>query len=268
MGILPGRALGLHVSGETNFMRPRFWIEPALTSGLHLLPETEAHHARHVLRLAVGDPIEVFDGRGASAEALIAACDKKRVQIDVGTVSTTPEPATRLTIATAVPKGERMDWLVEKATELGVSRLIPLRTSRSSVDPRDSKLDRLRMQVIAACKQSRRNHLMELEPVVDFAEFLRSQTQPWFIAHPGGQPLAGVLCDHVPHPQPELVMAIGPEGGWTDEEITLAEAAQARRIALGSTILRVETAVLAVAAVVSALGYRSHQDIGGGGQSE
>jgi len=189
--------------------------------------------------------------------------DKKVVMVQIDAVETTPSALPRIVLATAVPKGERMDWLVEKATELGVSRLIPLKTTRSTVDPRDSKLDRLRGQVIAACKQSRRNELMEIAPVVHWSEFVASlrEAAPFFVAHPGGQTLSQTVSQVMPAATAEVIVAIGPEGGWTDEEVALAESRGAQRISLGPQILRIETAALAAAVLLSGLRHDRDQNL-------
>ena len=234
---------------------PRFYLEPPLAAGRRVLPETEAHHLRTVLRMTVGAEVEVFDGAGRCGPAVVVAIDKRRVEVEVQHVEADPAPATRLILATAVPKGDRFDWLVEKATELGVQAIIPLRTQRSTVDPRDHKLERLRQAVISACKQSGRNDLLTLHPVRDFsslADELAAEHAPWWLAHPGGVPCTAALLSQSTMEGPtELVVAVGPEGGWTEEEVALAERAGAHRVSLGRHILRMETAAIVLAAVVA-----------------
>ena len=157
----------------------------------------------------------------------------------------------RLTLATAVPKGDRFDWLVEKATELGVARLVPLVTARSVVDPREAKLDRLRRGVVEASKQCGRNLLMELDRPTPWETLLRQPADgPRLVAHPGGLSLSA-------WPRPRLhghvVLAVGPEGGFTATEIEDARAAGWHVIDLGATLLRIETAGLAGSAILMAL---------------
>ncbi len=122
-------------------------------------------------------------------------------------------PPFALTLATAVPKGDRFDWLIEKATELGVERLIPLVTDRSVVDPRGSKLDRLRRSIIEASKQCRRARLMVLDEPIEWTKLVASFPDATrFLADPRGIP---------PHRWPAIprggavVLAVGPEGGFT-----------------------------------------------------
>jgi len=215
------------------------------STGLVQLADPEAHHLSHVLRHAVGDSVELFDGRGMIGQAVIARIRKHDVDCDVTEVRHDPPPEAELTLAMAVPKGERFDWLVEKATELGVRRLVPLRTERSTVDPRDSKLDRLRQTIIAACKQSRRTRLMDLTAVKTWSEFLaESVCGSLLIAHPGenASPLDLIGTER------QYTFAVGPEGGLTAEEVQAATSRGGRLIGLGPNILRIETAGMALAA--------------------
>ncbi len=236
-------------------MPPRFWTAPPLMAGICELPETEAHHVRSVLRLSAGATVELFDGAGRSGTACLTVVDKRRVCAEVADVVEQPASRQTLILACAVPKGDRFDWLIEKATELGVHTLVPLRTERSSVDPRETKLERLRQLVVAACKQSRRNDLLRIAPVCDWPTFLQSlpTQQPLLVANPGGLPLQQWLIAHGPpaaHAPVTLHAAIGPEGGWTDAELRAADAAGAVRVSLGPHILRIETAAVAVAALL------------------
>lgn len=213
------------------------------------LTESEAHHLVHVMRSQVGELVELFNGVGLAAKCRIAEIRKRDVTLEVLTAAIDRLPPRDVVLATAVPKGDRFDWLVEKATELGVNRLIPLTTSRSVVDPRDSKLDKLRQTVIAACKQSGRNRLMEISSVTAWRDFCNGfdSTSPFFVAHPQGMPLDEITQSLSATPS-QMIFAIGPEGGFTDEEITAAQAAGARAIQLGRQILRIETAAIALAA--------------------
>lgn len=227
----------------------RFFLPTIPEVGTALLDGPEAHHLSHVLRIAAGAEVEIFDGRGRSAAATVARIGKRDVELLVHGSRFTPAPPKELTLAVAVPKGDRFDWLVEKTVELGVSRLIPLITTRSVVDPREGKLDRLRQAVIAACKQCRRNHLLEIQTPVRWVEFLAGLSRPesCWMAHPGGVPISSLLpqADSLP-----LTAAIGPEGGFTDEEIAAGLQRGASLVSLGDLILRVETAAVAIASLV------------------
>jgi 16S rRNA (uracil1498-N3)-methyltransferase len=131
---------------------------------------------------------------------------------------------------------------VEKATELGVARLIPLRTSRGVVDPRDTKLERLRNVIIESCKQSRRPWLMELSAPQDFSVVIHSK-EHCLVADPSGSALPAAITVK----NTATVIAIGPEGGWTADELAAARSAGAAIVSLGDSILRIETAAVAVA---------------------
>ena len=235
-------------------MPDRFFAPSCSESGTLTLDGPEAHHLMHVLRIAPGEQVEVFDGRGLVVSAEVVALRKRDVELRVMAARREPSPTREVILGTAVPKGDRFDWLIEKATELGVTRLVPLVTSRSSVDPRDSKLDKLRQTVIAACKQCGRNHLLEISPVTAWADFVRSELphRAAFIAHPSSDasPLSPGLLT-LGH-QSSTVFAIGPEGGFTDEEVALAVASGAKPVSLGQLVLRIETAAIAVAALAAA----------------
>ena len=232
-------------------MSHRFYCPQLVEAGSVTLTDSEAHHLAHVLRSQQGDIVELFDGNGLVATCRIATLRKRDVELEVQSARREKLPQKGLTIATAVPKGDRFDWLIEKATELGVSQLIPLTTSRSVVDPRTSKLDKLRQTVVAACKQSGRNHLMEIGSVTSWPDFIRQfvPDHTVLIAHPQGELLESVGPLPANHEKP-LIIAIGPEGGFSDVEIQLALRAGANVIQLGRQILRIETAAIGLAAKI------------------
>ena len=196
-----------------------------------------------VRRVAVGDSVELFDGKGRAVLAQVHRIERDQVQMAIsGEAPGSPAPACSLTLATAVPKGDRFDWIVEKATELGVAKLAPLATSRSSVDPRPTKLDRLRKIIIEASKQCRRNTLMELGRPEDLTGLLRNQRESFrYIADPSGTMMARVP---LPKRDTHAVLAVGPEGGFSEEELALAVSLGWVPISLGPQILRIETAGL------------------------
>lgn len=210
----------------------------------------EAHHLGRVRRIPVGATVEVFDGKGYATQALVAELGKARATLTrVGNPLPERAPRLQLTLATAVPKGERFDWLVEKATELGVERLIPLRTDRSVVDPGKSKVERLRRAVIEASKQCGRNTLMAIEEPRSWDALIAgSPPGVRLMAHPGASPIGSIG-----RPGSPCLLAVGPEGGFTDAELEAAEACGWRRVSLGPTILRIETAAVAAAATLIAI---------------
>lgn len=205
----------------------------------------------HVLRIAAGEVVELFDGQGLVVTAKVVAVRKRDVELNVVTARRDAIPAREVILATAVPKGDRFDWLIEKATELGVTRIVPLVTARSSVDPREAKLDKLRQTVIAACKQCGRNHLLELSAVTAWSDFVQNEfsNRAAFIAHPSLDSTDLTLELTGFSEQHSLLFAIGPEGGFTDEEVALAIRCGAKSLRLGSLVLRIETAAITLAAL-------------------
>jgi 16S rRNA (uracil1498-N3)-methyltransferase len=196
-----------------------------------------------------GAKVELFDGRGRACEAVVRDAGKQIVTLELGENLAEILPPVEVTLASAIPKGERFDWLVEKATELGVTRLVPLLAERSVVEPRSTKLDRLRRSIVEACKQCGRSRLMTLDEPIRFVEYLgRERSERLLIAHPGdGRFRSGELTP--------CALAIGPEGGFTDREIEEALATGWRAVSLGPTLLRIETAGLAAAAAVLSEGW-------------
>jgi 16S rRNA (uracil1498-N3)-methyltransferase len=222
----------------------RFYCPDPPRDGRLQLNADESRHLTRVCRLGEGDCIEVFDGRGSVAIAQVlavgAGCVELRVEADW--LREDPPPIS-LTLATAVPKGDRFNWLIEKATELGVERLIPLVTNRSVVDPRGSKLGRLRRSIIEASKQCRRARLMVLDDPIEWTTLIASfPGATRFLADPAGSP---------PRQWPVIprdgaaVLAVGPEGGLTSSERDLALGSGWFGIRFSLNTLRIETAGLA-----------------------
>lgn len=238
-------------------MSLRFYCPAPPRAGLYQLPPEEAKHLVRVCRKQTGDRVELFDGTGFTTAARIVEMGKDKVLL-VAEGPPIPEPATsiRLVLASAIPKGERFDWLIEKATELGVDRFIPLLTERSAVDPRDAKLARMNRIIIESCKQSGRSRLMCVEPAIAWSSLVRSAA--------GGVRLIAVPDGLVPSRWPRLagnaglILAVGPEGGFTQEEEDEAGAAGWHPIQLATNVLRIETAAIAGSAAVMAI-CREHQ---------
>ena len=222
----------------------RFYVTDLASSGRELeLPPDEAHHFARVLRGRVGDAVELFDGAGRSCAAEVLAVSKKAVSVRAEPLREDP-PRTRLTtLYVAPPKGDRFRWLVEKATELGVATLTPIDTTRSVTDPGSTKLEKLRATSLAACKQCGRNWTMQITESLSLDDALKEAHGTRFWADAGSPPVGDIdeSRDHVS-------IFIGPEGGWTDEERTLAHDARCRPFSLGAHILRTETAAIAAAA--------------------
>lgn len=206
----------------------------AVASGavIDIAADVEAH-LRGALRLRDDETISVTDGRGRWALASVRRVGRRLEVVGTGVGGEMPRPRS-VTIAAAIPKGDRLDWMVQKLTELGVDRLVLLDADRSVVrwvpERAERQLDRLRRISLEACRQSRRCWLMQIEgPVPTTAAALPDAV---VLAEPGGRPLVST----------DAVVAIGPEGGWSDRERSLGPA-----VALGASVLRTETAALAAA---------------------
>lgn len=227
-------------------MSARFFFDGTLARGPVTLDGPEAHHLAAVCRTRAGDVVRLFNGDGREYLAEVTAVERKRVSLLVTAIEAPPrELSVLLEVAVPLPKGDRGEWLIEKLTELGVTAFTPLRTRRSVVHPGGGKQDKLRRVVIEASKQCGRNVLMEVRPPMAWSDFVTVN--------------AGAECI-VAHPTPEAVapaarlsgerrvVAVGPEGGFTAEEVTAAVAAGWRVVGLGPRILRVETAAVVLAA--------------------
>ena len=230
-------------------MAERYYCPEGVGGEIVTLAAEEATHLARVSRLGVGAVVEVFDGKGLARHAAVIEIARDRVVLQPeGPALPGRAAALELTLATAVPKGERFDWLVEKATELGVVRLVPLLCERSVVDPRGTKLERMRRLVVEASKQCRRDRLMELEAPLRWADWLVSPHVLSADVKLAADP-EGATFDAWPPLETgaRVVAAVGPEGGFTTSEIDAARARLWTIVSLGATILRIETAGLALA---------------------
>jgi 16S rRNA (uracil1498-N3)-methyltransferase len=225
-------------------MSSRFYTNCSLQPGILYLHGPEAHHLATVCRFRPGDEVCLFNGDGYEYPARVVAIAKKSVELEIlEKLNPARELAFRLELAAPLPKGDRAQFLLEKLTELGVTSYVPLSTQRSVIQPREAKLEKLQRHVIEASKQCRRNVLMEVKPVADWESYSQQQADTIkFLAHPGGEPLRAVTGNFS-----SVVVAVGPEGGFTDEEIAAGVASGWRLVDLGPRILRMETAALMLA---------------------
>lgn len=231
-------------------MPDRFYAPASFDTATIELSRDESQHLAGVLRKSPGDVVEIFDGHGNSAEAVVETADKRTARLRI--LRRLPTPLAVLPfieLATAVPKGDRASWLIEKATELGADAWTPLLLTRSVVDPGEGKLAKLRQTVIAACKQCGRNRLLEINATRSWSDWLSAAARrhTLVVAHPSGASAAATLqnlssSDRTP---PSIAIVIGPEGGFTDVEIAAAVEAGAHIVNLGPHILRLETAAIA-----------------------
>lgn len=240
-------------------MSDRFFTSEPLAPGEFVLTGPEAHHLATVRRFAPGDRVTLFNGDGCEYPSEILSVDRKQAALTVlRAEAVNRELPFELTIAAAMPKGDRGDFLVEKLVELGATRFVPLITERTIVQPKDSRLEKLNHAVIEASKQCGRNVLMKIDGLTKWSDLVKSAAGWRGVLHPDGIPLAGRAGDGADHPSlarpaspsPPYVFAVGPEGGFAESEVQLAEAAGWVRVSLGSRILRVETAAIAAACAV------------------
>ena len=230
-------------------MGHRFFVAPPLVTDLVTLSGSEAHHLQHVMRATVGDEITLFDGSGREFSARIDRL--KRSQVDVTITSSREvnwETTRQIIVGVALPKGDRQRWLFEKLTELGVARVVPLRSQRSVVHPDERSLKKLSRFVIESSKQCGRNQLMEVWPLTDLQEFLTAApaTALRWLADP-----AGAAARRGPLEQETAYLAVGPEGGFSSQERQAAELAGWHAVSLGPRILRIETACAVLTTLVS-----------------
>lgn len=225
-------------------MADRFFTPQPLSPGTILLEGDEAKHLATVRRFGVGDHVVLFNGDGREYPARIIEVGKRQVSMTVET-STAPnrERHFPLTVAAAIPKGDRCDFLLEKLVELGVSTFIPLVTERSVVIPKPEKTEKWERAVIEASKQCGRNLLMRIELPLSWEALLKkpADSASRFVLHtgPGLTPLTQM--------SEPVTIAIGPEGGLSEKEIAHSLEAGWQLRTLGPRVLRMETAAIAAA---------------------
>ena len=222
-------------------MADRYFCEQPIQGTSITLSGSEAHHLLHVMRAQPGLELVLFDGSGGEYQAEVTHCKRSTVEVAIGDKQDIErELPFALTLAVALPKGDRQRWLVEKAVELGVSKLVPLQTARSVGN---QKPDKLKKYIVEASKQCGRNRLMELASPTPWESFVETCTQAnRFFAHPVGLPFQETVYDKAS----DLTIAVGPEGGFTEEEAAAAQQANWQVVGLGNRILRIETAAIAL----------------------
>jgi 16S rRNA (uracil1498-N3)-methyltransferase len=221
-------------------------VESVAADGFGLSTK-EHHYVANVLRQAPGAELELFDGSGNVVRARLE---------DAGQVTVlerySGQAVSSSVIAVATPKGDRADWIVEKCVELGAGKILWLICERSVVVPREDgkRLERFARIAEAAARQCGRNDVPAIDPPVKFADAVRA-LGAGCIAHMDGEPLPRAIARGT---MPNVL--IGPEGGFTDNELTIAENAGFVRVSLASHILRTETAAVAAAAILASSGSR------------
>lgn len=238
---------------------PRFYCPQPLAAGATIdLPESVAHHL-HVVRLQAGAALTLFDGSGGQYRATLLEVGKKRASASVDAFEPVDtELPYVVTLAQGLPEGSKMDWIVEKAVELGVAAVQPLAAQRSVVRLSGDRLDKRQAHwqgvIESASEQSGRNRLAQLLPLAEFRRWIETPPatpQPRILLSPRGtQSLAGWAQAQGPR---ALTLLVGPEGGFSPEEEDAAIAAGALPLSMGPRVLRTETAALAALAMLAGI---------------
>ncbi len=239
---------------------PRFFVEAPLTAdavGREIdLPHAPAHHALRVLRLGVGDALTLFTGAGGEFAATLVRADKRSAAVRIDAFAAVErESAVAVTLVQGIAANDAMDFVVRKAVELGVAVIQPVVTTRSARFPNGERGDKRqahwRQIALAACEQCGRNRIPVVAGATDFAEWLaaRGAGRAGIVLAPdAGEPLAALAA-----PTAALDVLVGPEGGFTADEIARAVRAGVTPVRMGPRILRTETAAVAALAAVHAL---------------
>jgi 16S rRNA (uracil1498-N3)-methyltransferase len=234
---------------------PRIYIDQPLESNQELrLAASASHYLINVLRLKVGRPLLIFNGDGGEFQAKLIAREKKLAILHVGAYldSDCASPL-RIHLVQGLSRGERMDYVVQKAVELGVNSITPIITERCNVklaaDRVSNRLQHWQKVMVSACEQSGRCHLATIHPPCDLSDWLQHQTMSGFIAQPGCE---HTITHYINQPLDEVAMLIGPEGGFTQKECEFATANGIQPLGLGQRILRTETATVTALTLLQA----------------
>ena len=238
----------------------RLFVDVPLAPGQDLpLPQVASQHALRVLRLKAGDRVTLFNGDGRQYHATLTAADPRAASVHIEAVDApVRESPLRVTLLQALARGEKMDWIIQKATELGVTRILPVLTERSEVRldgaRGEKRREHWRAVAIAACEQCGRNVVPGIgapEPLdACLAAHPPSNTEVRWMLHPGG---GAARLREVAFQPTHVLLAVGPEGGFGDNDLAALRAAGFTELALGPRILRTETAGLAALAALQAI---------------
>ncbi|WP_339462523.1 16S rRNA (uracil(1498)-N(3))-methyltransferase [Pseudomonas sp. EA_105y_Pfl2_R69] len=231
----------------------RFFIDAPLSLGQHELPEAQAHYIGRVLRHAAGDAVQLFDGSGQEYLGELIEVGKKSVRVELReTLAGMAESPLSIHLGQGLSRGERMDWAIQKATELGASQISPIVSARCEVRLKDERADKRmahwRQIAISACEQCGRSLLPQINPPATLEQWLEQvEADLKLVLHPVAEPWAS-------HPQPaSLAMLIGPEGGLSEDEVQQAMARGFHAARLGPRVLRTETAPVVALSVAQQL---------------
>ena len=235
----------------------RFYFSTPLAIGATInLPEAIAHHV-HVLRLPAGESITLFNGEGGEYTATLVSIEKKRASAEIKTFSPREvELPYSVTVAQALPEGSKIDWIIEKAVELGAAAFQPIAAQRCVVrlnaERATKKLEHWRSIAASAAEQSGRNRLLHIAEPVDFNDWIGQQNlHTRIMLSPRAEHSLSEWARH--HPAQAVALLIGPEGGFSDQEEHAAITKGVLPLSIGPRILRTETAALAALAALNAV---------------
>jgi 16S rRNA (uracil1498-N3)-methyltransferase len=232
----------------------RFFAEPERCKGSHIeLAEDESRHLAQVLRAQVGEQVTVLDGAGGVYETRIERVTKRSVHLTVEKRERRDPLPYEITLFQAIPKGKVMEWIVQKATELGARRIVPILTERTVVEIQgdSNKVEKWRAIAIESIKQCGSPYLPKIEAPIEFGKAVRLVTGLPFVA--ALRPGAGEMHEYFGRDRRPVQIWVGPEGDFTVKEVEQLEAAGVHPITLGPLVLRCDTAA------VSALTLAAHQ---------
>ncbi len=237
----------------------RFYLTPeSFSANTAVISGDESHHIRKVLRLRIGDEIQVFDGVGCQWLATIEQFNGQEVNLILQKLITTSVESTlSTTLVQGLIKGDRFDWVIQKAVELGVSKIQPLisqYTDFQGVKGVEKRLERWERIALEATKQSGRNVLTTICPPIEWSGLVKELKLPViFFAERGGNPLSEVVKELKEQKIISITVIVGSEGGWGNEELSQAAKAGFCLTTLGKRILRAETAGIASVALIQHL---------------
>jgi 16S rRNA (uracil1498-N3)-methyltransferase len=236
---------------------PRFHCPQALSIGATFaLPDHVAHHL-HVLRMAPGDNITLFNGDGGEYTATLTGIDRKRAHVEIKAFSPREvELPYAITLAQAMPEASKMDWIIEKAVELGAAAIQPLATQRCvvrlSAERAAKKIAHWQAIVVAASEQSGRNRVAHVADTVEFHNWIgQRDLHARILLTPRAEQSLSDWARH--HPPQPVTLLVGPEGGFTEREENTALAQDVLALSMGQRVLRTETAGLAAIAALNAV---------------
>lgn len=226
----------------------RFYLK-SISQGLNELSEDEARHAAGAKRMRVGESVALFDGMGGSAFGEIVEVSSRKVTVNAERTKFQEKPKPKIEVAVAVPKGKRLQFMVEKLTELGVDRITPVIFNRSVAEGGGDPTKKWSRWAIEAAKQSGRCWLPDISAPVKLSDFLQAKPSTLYLADDKGDSACKVLDSE----QDSFSCLFGPEGGLSEDEFALCESHGCIKISLGRNILRIETAAIAYCAAVNAI---------------